>query len=154
MDKLITNLEKILKFIVSILLCLLVLNVSYVAMKSYIFNDAPAWGESLALLFMVWFCMLSSAIGVISKIHLRMTIMDNIFSQKTINYLEHFTNVLWIVFGILAIVKGIELTALSNKNIITGLNINSSIVYAAVPVFGLIVSLASINEEIKLCKVK
>ena len=42
----------------------------------------------------------------------------------------------------------------SNKNIITGLNINSSIVYAAVPVFGLIVSLASINEEIKLCKVK
>ena len=77
-------------------------------MKRYIFNDAPAWGESLALLFMVWFCMLSSAIGVISKIHLRMTIMDNIFSEKTIQYLEHFTNVLWIIFGILAITKGIE----------------------------------------------
>lgn len=153
MEKIIKISEKILKVLVSVLLCLLVLTVSYIAFKRYLFKDAPAWGESLSLLFMVWFCMLSAAIGVINKIHLRMTIMDNIFSEKTIFYLEHLTNTLWIILGILAIVKGLSLTSLSSENIITGLNMKSSIIYSAIPVFGLIVTLTSINEEVKLCKV-
>lgn len=154
MDKLINKLKGVLEVLVSILLSLLVLSVSYVAFRRYIFNDAPAWGESLALLFMVWFCLLSSGIGVISNIHLRMTIMDNIFPKSFIHYLEHLTNILWFIFGVLALIKGIELTSLAHSNIITGLNIQSSIIYASIPVFGLIVILASVNEEVKLCKVK
>lgn len=152
LEKILNSVEKIMTAIVYVFLCALVLIVTYIASMRYIFNNAPQWGESLALLLMVWFCLLSSALGVRKQIHIRMTLMDTFFSKNTIEKLEHLTNILWFVIGILAIVLGTRLTILANRNIITGLSLPSSIIYFSIPVFGLVVMLSSLNEEIKLCK--
>lgn len=152
MDFFIALLEKMMKIIIGITLSLLVFIVTYVAVMRYIFNNAPAWGESMALLCMVWFCMISSALGVKQGIHLRMTLIDNILSKRALSILEHLTNILWMTLGILAIWFGISLTKLSGNNIITGLGIPSAVIYAAVPVFGFIVVLVSLGEELKLCR--
>lgn len=152
LDKILNSVEKVISVIIYFSLCALVLIVTYIAFMRYVFSNAPQWGESLALLLMVWFCLLSSALGVKNKIHIRMTIMDTVFSKKTIEKLEHLTNILWFILGLLAIVIGIRLTMLAHRNIITGLSIPSSIIYFSIPVFGLVVMLSSLNEEMKLCK--
>lgn len=152
MKKVLERVNRIIRRVLSILLIGLVLVVSYIALMRNVFSASPAWGESAALLIMVWFCLLSAAMGVMNKIHIRMTILDGVLSDKAIRKLEHITLFLWMILGILAIIYGIRLTMLAGNNIITGIYLPASVIYSAVPVFGLIVLLSAINQEVELCK--
>ncbi|MDD7306460.1 MAG: TRAP transporter small permease subunit [Peptoniphilaceae bacterium] len=152
MKTLLKSLNKILKSILSILLISLVIVVSYVALMRSVFSSSPAWGESVALLIMVWFCLLSAALGVMDKIHIRMTILDNFLNEKIINNIEHLTLILWMIIGVSAIIFGIKLTTLAGNNIITGIYLPASVMYSSIPVFGVIVLLSAIEQEVELCK--
>ena len=140
------RLRRVLQGICNILLCGLVVSVSYVAFMRYVFKNTPSWGESLALVFMVWFCLLSSSLAVSKDIHLKMTLIDNIISKKNIKKLNIISILLWIIFGIVMLFFGIRLTILANRNIITGLGIPSSIMYVALPVSGVIFILEAIDR--------
>lgn len=144
--------EKILSLIITVFLISLVLVVSYIALMRNLFSSTPAWGESLALLIMVWFCLLSGALGVSNDIHIRMTILENFISEKKVRFLDHFANILWIIFGFCAVFKGMSLVRLGHNNIVTGINLPSSVIYMAVPIFGIIVLISTIIREVKLCK--
>ncbi|MBE6064479.1 TRAP transporter small permease [Clostridium cochlearium] len=146
------SVRKILQLICNFILCALVLIVSYVAFMRYVFKNTPAWGESLALLMMVWFCLLSSALAVSKDVHLKMTLLDNFASKKLIKKLDILSVFLWLIFGLVMIVSGIRLTILANRNIITGLGLPSGIIYAALPVSGLVFILEAIDRGRKeLC---
>lgn len=152
MDNFKQKLEKILSLIITVFLISLVLVVSYIALLRNLFSKTPAWGESLALLIMVWFCLLSGALGVSNDIHIRMTIIENFISEKKVKILDHLTNLLWIIFGGCALYNGINLAKLGHNNIVTGINLPSSVIYMSVPIFGIIVLISSIIREVKLCK--
>lgn len=152
MKKILDKISDIIKNILSILLIALVLVVSYIALMRNAFSASPAWGEAAALLIMVWFCLLSAALGVRRNIHIRMTILDNLLKEKSIKRLEHLTSILWMVLGILAIVFGIRLTMLAGNNVITGIYLPASVIYSAIPVFGIIVFLSALEQEVELCK--
>ncbi|MDO4595318.1 MAG: TRAP transporter small permease subunit [Tissierellia bacterium] len=152
LDKFLKKLEKVINIIISLALSILVFTVTFIAFRRYIFSNTPQWGEPLALLLMVWFSILASAMGVIKNIHLRMSVMDSILPKKYILYFEHASNILWIILSILAVVYGVSLTILSGRNILTGLNIPASAIYISIPIFGIIVGLTSLNKELILCK--
>lgn len=152
MEKILDKLSNIIKNILTVLLIALVLVVSYIALMRNAFSASPAWGEAAALLIMVWFCLLSAALGVRKNIHIRMTILDGVLKEKSINRLEHLTLILWMILGILALIFGIRLTMLAGNNVITGIYLPASVIYSAVPVFGVIVFLSALEQEVKLCK--
>lgn len=152
MKKALDTVEAVIRRILSVLLIALVLVVSYIALMRNIFKSSPAWGESSALLIMVWFCLLAAAMGVMKNIHIRMTILDSFLSEKTIKKLEHLTLILWMILGSLAIIFGIRLTLLAGNNIIAGIYLPASVIYSAIPVFGLVVLLSAIVQEVNLCK--
>ena len=152
MDNFKGKLEKTIIYVISFLLIALVLVVSSIALMRNLFRFTPQWGESLALLIMVWFCLLSAALGVSKDIHIRMTIIENFMNEKQLKILDHISNILWIILGILALIKGIELTGLSSTNIITGIGLPASVIYVAIPIFGFLVMLTSLIREVKLCK--
>lgn len=152
MNKILEKLEYVIKHILSILLIALVLVVGYIALMRNVFKSSPAWGEATALLIMVWFCFLAASMGVMKNIHIRMTILDSFLSEKTIKRLEHLTLILWMFFGILALIFGIILTNLAGNNIIAGINIPASIIYSVIPVFGFLVFISALNQEVNLCK--
>lgn len=152
MQKFLEKLENAIKHILSFLLIALVLVVSYIALMRNVFQNSPAWGEATALVIMVWFCLLSAAMGVMKGIHIRMTILDSFVSEKTINKFEHLTMVLWMVFGMLAFIYGISLTKIAGNNVIAGINLPASIIYSAIPVFGILVFVAALIQEVKLCQ--
>jgi TRAP-type C4-dicarboxylate transport system permease small subunit len=152
MEKILDKLSNIIKNILTVLLIALVLVVSYIALMRNAFSASPAWGEAAALLIMVWFCLLSAALGVRKNIHIRMTILDGVLKGKSINRLEHLTLILWMILGILALIFGIRLTMLAGNNVITGIYLPASVIYSAVPVFGVIVFLSALEQEVKLCK--
>ena len=81
-----------------------------------------------------------------------MTIIENFVSEKKVRILEHLANILWIIFGGCAVYNGINLAKLAHNNIVTGINLPSSVIYMSVPIFGIIVLVSSIIREVKLCK--
>lgn len=144
------KIRSIFQLLSSILLIGLVIEVTYVAVMRYVFNSTPAWGESVALLIMVWFCLLSSALAVSKNIHLQMTVIDNFVSKNTIKLLEYFTVLLWIIFGLVMLIYGINLTKLANENIMTGIGLPSSILFAAVPFSGIIFIIEGIKRGVDI----
>ena len=146
------SIRKGLQLICNFILGALVVVVSYVAFMRYVFKSTPAWGESLSLLMMVWFCLLSSALAVSEDVHLKMTLVDNFASKNVIKKLDILAIFLWLIFGLVMIVSGVRLTILANRNIITGLGLPSGIIYAALPVSGVIFILEAIDRGRKeLC---
>lgn len=152
MNRFIEKLSDVIKHILVVLLIALVLVVSYIALMRNVFKKSPAWGESMALTIMVWFCLLSAAVGVIKNIHIRMTVLDGHISDKAMRRLEFLTINLWLIFGILSVIHGIKLTNLAGNNIIAGINLPASVIYSSIPVFGIIVSLAALDQEVNLWK--
>lgn len=139
-------LRKILSAICVLLLCGQVLLVSYVAFSRYVLNSTPAWGEKTALLCMVWFCLLSATLAIKDDSHLRMTLIDNFVSAKAVQMMNHIDLLLVAVFGFFMFWEGIGLTQLTHRNIMTGLGIPSSILYAAIPVAGVAFVVAAIDK--------
>lgn len=123
-----------------------VIVVTYVAFMRYVFKQTPAWGESVALLFMVWFCLLSSALAVGEDIHLKMTLIDEIIPQEKTKFLDIMAVALTLIFGIFMVVYGYKVFLLSNRNIITGIGLPSGIMYAALPVSGILFIIESIDR--------
>ena len=59
-DKICSTVRRGIYMVCCVLLACQVLIVSGVAASRYILKHTPPWGENLALICMVWFCLLSS----------------------------------------------------------------------------------------------
>ncbi|HIW21739.1 MAG TPA: TRAP transporter small permease subunit [Candidatus Dorea intestinavium] len=150
--------EKVRKFI-SIICCVLlslqVLIVSFVAASRYLFKYAPSWGESVALICMVWFCLLSATLAITDDSHLKVTLIDNFVSERTIKYMDLFDLVLIIILGIIMLFGGIVLVKLTSRNIMTGIGLPSGVLYAVIPVSGFAFVMAAIDRGRELlCHLK
>lgn len=111
----------------------------------YFFNKTPAWGEETALLCLVWVALLSAALAVRDELHLRVTIIEEVLPPKIIKGLDILARCSILAFAIFMITEGIKLTLLTSANILPGLRINSSWLYLAVPVGGIILLIAVLN---------
>ena len=90
MERIFKFINQALYFVSIVLLLLEVVIVAGVAFCRYILHYTPAWGESLALLLGVWFCFLASAYAIPNDVHLKMTLIDNMVSEKFVMVLEWF----------------------------------------------------------------
>lgn len=143
-------LRKVIGVICVGLLCAQVLLVSGVAISRYLFKYTPAWGENSALLCMVWFCLLCATLALYDDSHLRMTLIDNVAPPKAIRIMNIIDMVLVFVFGAFMLFEGVGLVQLTARNIMTGLGIPASILYASVPVSGLAFMIVSIEKAKEL----
>lgn len=133
-------------FLCQIFMVIQVLVVSYVFFGRYIFSKTPGWGEPVALLCLVWMCILSSALSVRDDSHLRMSIIDNFLSKRSLLFLDYLTMAVTGVFGIFMIYAGVQLTLLASKNIMPGIYIATSWMTLVIPVTGFAYFLAIIDR--------
>ncbi len=136
MSKFFELLRKTIMVACKIFLIAQVIIVSYVVFGRYILNKTPGWGEEGALLFMVWFCLISAALAIKTDTHLRVTAIDAILPPKAIRFLDFFNLFIMGCFAIFMIIEGYNITVLSHLNIMPGLRIQSSFLFASVPVAG------------------
>lgn len=142
--------RNILQSFCSLLLILLVIEITYIAVMRYVFNSTPAWGESIALLIMVWFSLTTSALAVSKDTHLKMDLIERFVNKKNLIKIEYITVLLWILFGLVMVIYGTNLTILANENIMTGVGLPSSILFASVPFTGIIFIVEGIKRGVDL----
>lgn len=154
-DKVCKAVSKAIYGVCCVLLALQVLIVSGIACSRYIFRYTPPWGESVALICMVWFCLLSAALAISDDLHLKVTLIDNFISERTMLKMDIFNLALIFVFGVVMIVGSFGLLELTSRNIMAGLGVPSVVLYAVIPVTGLAFIVATIERGRELiCRLK
>lgn len=145
-DKFCKAVSRVIYIICCILLACQVIIVSGVAASRYILKYTPPWGENLALICMVWFCLLSSAVAISGDLHLKVTLIDSFISEKTRIIMDLLDLVLVFVFGLVMVFGSYGLLELTSRNIMTGLGVPSSVLYAVIPVTGVAFLVSTIDR--------
>lgn len=150
MEKTLKVFNQVLCYLCMVLLLLEVVIVAGVACSRYIFRYTPAWGETLALLLGVWFAFLGGAYAISEDVHLKMTLIDNLVSEKVTWYLEWIGLIVTVILGAAMLFYGTSLLTIASKNIMTGLGVPSTVLYAAVPVSGICFIVETLDRGRKL----
>ncbi len=145
-DKICKTVSSVIYKICCVLLACQVLIVSGVAASRYLLKYTPPWGENLALICMVWFCLLSSAVAISGDLHLKVTLIDSFISDRTRTIMDLCDLVLVFIFGVVMLFGSFGLIELTSRNIMSGLGVPSSVLYAVIPVTGLAFIVATIDR--------
>ena len=154
-DKICSTVRRGIYMVCCVLLACQVLIVSGVAASRYILKHTPPWGENLALICMVWFCLLSSAVAISEDLHLKVTLIDNFISDRTRTIMDLLDLLLVFIFGVVMVFGSYGLLELTSRNIMSGMGLPSSVLYAVIPVSGLALIIATIDRgRTLLCHLK
>ena len=114
-----------------------------------VLNKTPGWGEPGALMFMVWFSLMSAALGVVENKHLQITFTDLFLPPVLIRIFDIFSLFIILIFSLFMIVYGFKMTELATLNIMAGLGIKGSWLFASIPAAGVALFLAAVERIIK-----
>lgn len=127
-------------------LTIMVLIVTYQVVTRYVLNSTPAWAESTALLFLVWFSFIGIAIGFREKLHISIGFVYDMFSSKVQRMIDIATTLLIVTIGALFLKEGIEFCLLMAGSTIPGTQVSSSVLYAAIPTSGALIIIFGIER--------
>lgn len=77
----------------------------------YVFKSSPAWTEELAIICIIWLCMLSAQMGVYDGIHIRMTIIETIFPEKVWKGIYRYADIVPLAVNVLILFFGCKIAA-------------------------------------------
>lgn len=112
----------------------------------YFFHYTPPWGESAAMMCLVWLCILSSSLAIRDNTHLRMTVLDDLLPKPVLTALDLLATVVILCFAVFMIYAGTGLFKMSTKNMITGLNIPFCWMNLSLPVTGVVYVFSEIEH--------
>lgn len=127
---LINNLCKVF-LVVQVLAC------AVVFVGRYIIGATPAWADPVAMLCMVWLCVLSSSLAVREDSHLRITVVDKYLSPRVLNALNALTSLIIFGIAIFMVYYGWQLVQLTSRNRLPGLGVPSSWMTVVLPLTGI-----------------
>ncbi|TCL38142.1 TRAP-type C4-dicarboxylate transport system permease small subunit [Anaerospora hongkongensis] len=104
-----------------------------------LFNFVFFWSEEVTLLLLVWFAFMGMAIGFREGLHLAMDTIDSFLPSKLILVLDRLIEICTFAFGLYLIIQGFDFTLLMNESTMPATKLPSSVVYAVMPVSGLMV---------------
>lgn len=133
-------------------LVLMTVILNYTVVTRYFFSYTPGWGESGALLCMVWFGFLSLALGMRDDQHISITILDRFISEKTSRFLAFFKIFAVFFFGAFMLKEGYALTKIGLLNQLPGIYISSAFMYMVVPLSGFALCAYSLHQFLDLLK--
>ncbi len=125
----------------SFLLTVQIVVISIVVFGRFVLNSSPPWGEELSLLCMVWFSMLSVAIGIRNENHIRITVLERVLPQVWKNRVSIFNDLTVMAFAFFLVFKGWDIVLLNWNRISPGIGITLRWLYISVPAGGVLIIL-------------
>ena len=103
---------QVILFICKILLIAdIIITIWAVAGRYIPFITDPSWSEELVLTFMVYMAVLSAALAIRKRSHIRMTAFDRYLSPRVIKISDLIADLAVLILGIVLLVYGIKLCA-------------------------------------------
>lgn len=128
----------------------MVLSVSIAVVGRFVFSKSPSWTEEIGILSLVWLCFLTAAMGVRDGSHMRMTIIEYIFSKKVCLVMHKIAYVGLIAIYALFIVTGFEAIQMMSRSILPATKLPMSTMYGSIfisGIFGLIMAIARLTDK-------
>jgi TRAP-type C4-dicarboxylate transport system permease small subunit len=121
----------------------MVATIGYVVFMRYAMNNAPRWGEEVALECMVWFALLSSSLAIWDDRHIRITAWDLLLPKKALRVLDLIAHL--ILFGVIVTMfhYSIPLLKLVAPSKMSGTGISYAYMYGAIPVSSIFMLIAT-----------
>ncbi len=108
--------------------------VAYSVFMRYVMQNAPRWGDELALLCMVWFGFLSAAVALKEDRHIRINFWGMFLSKKMHKGLELIVHIIGLIALLVFFKYSVHLVELAGMTKMTGSRLPLSYLYMAEPV--------------------
>ncbi|WP_077033987.1 TRAP transporter small permease [Pelomonas sp. KK5] len=122
--------------------------VVYGVVLRYVFNDAPAYVEQVALLLVVSVAMFGASAGVRDAGHIGLDSLVKILPKPVQHACKVLVLLLTLAFALALIAGGAEMAASTHHDTIPTLGITESVRYVPVLIAGVLISLFSIEHLI------
>ncbi|MGB3167600.1 MAG: TRAP transporter small permease [Alteraurantiacibacter sp.] len=110
----------------------------------YVLEVSPSWSEQTALILMIWYVFLAAAAGVWERFHIRIELLERLFSDANRRRLRIAIHALIAVFGLIFAVYGALLAWDVRVHVIPSLGISRLFAYLPIPFAGVLIALFSI----------
>ena len=147
---------KILLFLCKILLIGDILITSFSVLGRYVsFIPDPAWTEEIVLSFMCYMAVLSAALAIRKKSHIRMTALDRYLPKKVLYFLDILADLSVMVLAVIMLVTGWQFASAMGKmgTYVSIPTLSRFWKYFPIPVAGaamILFELEALYEDIKL----
>ncbi len=144
--KVLDGVEKLLSFVVILLLAAMTVVIFYQVILRYVFQSANIWAEEFARYAFIWVTMFGAALCVRRGRHIRIDVFVNILPQKLQWILEIGMHLLVLVFLGVAVRQGIAICMKTGAQISSGLRLPMSFMYSSIPVASLLMMVFSLER--------
>ena len=125
------------------LLCMVVIIFSQVFCR-YILKFTPIWSEEFTIILMIWISLIGAALGVKRSIHLAINALVDLFPKPVKKVIYCFDELAVIIFGIIIIVYGAELSIQTMDSTLPATQLPSGVLYSILPVMGVLIVFYSV----------
>ncbi len=120
----------------------------------YVFNQPPAWSEELARYLQVWIILLTSPLCIRKGSHLAVDYFSHKLNVSAQRKLDILIGLFITVFVLVVTIFGIRLMIVGRFQISPAMGIPMSVVYAVLPLSGMLMLRESITKTWALIKQK
>ena len=143
------SIDRYLAHLLACLMAIITLDVLWGVFTRYALGHQAGWTEELARYLLIWIGMLGAAYASGQKMHLAIDLLSPKLSPKAQAWLSVFTNLLIAIFALTAMVLGgLRLMFITHTlgQTSAAMRIPIALVYAAIPLSGLLVIFYKMNE--------
>lgn len=97
-------------------LVVMVMSVIMAVFSRYITQKSMAWAEELAIICIVWLCMLSAQMGVYEGTHIRMTLIENILPEKIWKGIYRYADIVPLIVNVIIVIFGCKIASTNGMN--------------------------------------
>lgn len=139
----------VLEFLAKVIFVLMVVSVTIAVIGRFVFKKSPSWTEEIGILSLVWLCFLTAAMGIRDGSHMRMTIIEYLFSARVCLFLHKAAYVLLILLYLLFIAVGYEAIIMMARSVLPATLLPLPVMYGSVfvsGILGLVLALAKLFD--------
>lgn len=148
MNKLINVIDKILEWLVVILMIVLVVDVTWQVVSRYLLGEASSFSEEVARYLLIWIGLLGSAYAYRKNMHLAFDLFTDKATGKVKYWMELTIHLFIIFFSAIVLIMGgwylVQLTWELNQ-LSASLQISLAYVYFALPLSGVLIVFYALN---------
>ncbi len=147
--KITNGLDKIVTWICILLFSIMVFAAGAQILARYVIGNSLEWSEELARYMFIWSVLLGSSMVAKRRGHVGVEIVMMSLPEKIRNYATVLADVLSMVFYGIIIVKGVEVSQVTMMQFSPANEIRMGLVYASIPVSGIIMMVYTIEHLIE-----
>ena len=152
MDEIPRKLSHFLKFTLRIFLVSTVLITFLQVIMRYVFNSPLSWAEETVGVIMIYFGLIGGSLGICYHLHISLEFFLKKFLRKQIIFIKYGEIFLYIGFGLIEIVYGIQLMKLTKFQVIPATGLPVPYTYLALPIAGVVMIIFAGELLIRLRK--